>query len=219
MGWSAPLARQIPRTAATPNSRRTSACLETSLILKPNFFVFTGGPGVGKTTLIRHLEAAGELVVQESARAVIREQAARGGVGVPWIDPRVYCELTVARDVANFDAMAGETRRVFFDRGLTDSYRANGVEPWPEFLDAIRTRRYNPCVFVFPPWREIYETAAERRQDWPEAEQTFGKVMQAFLEMGYDPVVVPKGEVAARADFVLSRARSAPGVRRPGRSR
>ena len=179
------------------------------MIEKPNFFVFTGGPGVGKTTLIRRLEAMGELVVEESARAVIREQAALGGVGVPWIDPRTYCELTAERDVANFDRMAGETRRIFFDRGVTDSYRAEDVEPWPELLEAIRTRRYNACVFVFPPWREIYETDAERRQDWPEAERTFGKIMRAFSEMGYAPVVVPKGGVGARADFVLQRAAQA----------
>ena len=178
------------------------------MIHKPNFFVLTGGPGVGKTTLIHHLEAAGELVVEESARAVIREQAASGGgAGAPWIDPKAYCELTVARDVANFDRMAGETRRVFFDRGITDSYRANGVEPWPEFIEAVRNRRYNARVFVFPPWREIYETDAERRQDWPEAERTFGKIVTAFIEMGYEPVVVPKGDIAARAEFVISRAR------------
>ena len=189
------------------------------MIHKPNFFVFTGGPGVGKTTLIRHLEAAGELVVQESARAVIREQAASGGVGAPWIDAQTYCELTVARDVANFDRMAAETRRVFFDRGITDSYRANGVEPWPEFIEAVRNRRYNAKVFVFPPWREIYETDAERRQDWPEAERTFDKIVTAFIEMGYQPVVVPKGDVAARARFVLSLAHPAAGGHRPGRNR
>ena len=44
------------------------------MIYKPNFFVFTGGPGVGKTTLLRHLQASGERVVEETARAVIREQ-------------------------------------------------------------------------------------------------------------------------------------------------
>ena len=173
------------------------------MISKPNFFVFTGGPGAGKTTLIRHLEARGELVVEESARAVIREQVACGGRGAPWIDPKAFCELTAARDIAAFDRMAGESRRVFFDRGITDSYGAQGVAPWPEFLEAIRSRRYNARVFVFPPWREIYETDAERRQDWAEAEATFDKIMRAFPEMGYAPVVVPIGEVAARADFVL----------------
>ena len=80
---------------------------------KPNFFVFTGGPGVGKTTLIRHLEALGELVVAETHRAVIREQVESGGTAVPWIDPAAYADLTARRDVAIFDAMAHETAPSF----------------------------------------------------------------------------------------------------------
>ena len=174
------------------------------MLEKPNFFVFTGGPGVGKTTLLRHLEGLGELVVEESARAVIRENVERGGPAVPWIDNDAFVEQSAARDIANFDRLAGEARRMFFDRGVFDSYGANGAMPTAALIEAIATRRYNPRVFVFPPWREIYETDAERKQDWDEAEATFGKVMRTLPELGYQPVVVPKAEVATRAAFVLS---------------
>ena len=74
------------------------------MIHKPNFYVLTGGPGVGKTTLLRHLAARGELTVEENARAVIREEAAAGGRGVPWLDNERFVALTTARDVADFDA-------------------------------------------------------------------------------------------------------------------
>lgn len=173
------------------------------MIEKANFFVFTGGPGVGKTTLIRHLQAMGEFVVEESARAVIRENVETGGKAVPWIDNDAFVEATSRRDIAIFDSLAHETHRVFFDRGIFDMYRANGAEPTAEYLEAIRARRYNRRVFVFPPWREIYETDAERKQTWAEAEATFGKVLSTLQELGYAPVVVPKSAVAARAAFVL----------------
>ena len=176
------------------------------MIHKPNFFVFTGGPGVGKTTLLHHLVALGELVVEENARAVIRENMQRCGTAVPWIDGAACVEQTLARDVANFDRLSSETRRVFFDRGIPDNYRANGVAPTATLIEALATRRYNRHVFVFPPWREIYETDEERKQPWDEAAATFGKVMSTLPQFGYEPVVVPKGDVATRAAFVLNLA-------------
>jgi predicted ATPase len=169
------------------------------MLTKPNFFVFTGGPGAGKTTLLRHLEALGERVVEESARAVIREDpAARGG--------EAFFRRIAARDAAAFDALAQEEARVFFDRALMDCWNADGVAPWPELRAALAARRYARTVFVFPPWREIYATDAERTQDFAHAERAFAQAMRQLPELGYEPVVVPIGTVEERAAFVLARA-------------
>ena len=188
-----------------PNPRLVSACLENSLIHKPNFFVFTGGPGVGKTTLIHHLAAMGERVVPETHRTVIAEQAAAGSRAVPWDDYAACCELCVRRDIAKYDALAAEDGRVFFDRGMLDGFDARWTPP-PELLAAAEARRYNRQVFVFPPWREIYKTDAERRQDWDEAEATFPRILNVVTLFGYEPILVPKADVATRAAFVLARA-------------
>jgi predicted ATPase len=172
---------------------------------KPNFFVFTGGGGTGKSTLIEHLAAAGELTIAENIRAVIREQVETGGRAVPWLDAKACCDLTTDRDIAAFDRLADETRRVFFDRGLMDMHGANGVPPSPALVEAIRTRRYNRRVFVFPPWREIYAVDAERREDWSRMQAVFEQILRTLPELGYEPVVVPKGSVEARTAFVLAR--------------
>lgn len=168
--------------------------------------MLTGGPGVGKTTLLRHLQGLGERVVEETARTVIREQVACGGRGVPWLDNDLYVSLCAARDVAIFDSLIVDDARIFFDRGIMDSYGANGATPSPAIVEAVRTRRYNATVFVLPPWREIYETDAERTQSWPEAERTFDLILARLPTLGYEPIVVPKAGVADRAAFVLAQA-------------
>ncbi len=191
---------------APADKPRDDDCVRGVLMIdKPNFFVFTGGGGTGKTTLIRHLQAIGERVVEENIRAVIRDQVAGGGSAVPWIDAKACCDLTTARDTADFDRLAGERARVFFDRGLMDMYGANGVTPSAALVEAIRTRRYNVCVFVFPPWRDIYQTDTERREDWSRMEAVFDQIIATLPTLGYAPVIVPKAGVEARAAFVLAR--------------
>jgi len=180
------------------------------LIHKPNFFVFTGGPGVGKTSLLRHLQAMGETVVEETHRAVIAEQAAAGGRALPWDDFAAYCALCVRRDIGKFDALveatgADATGRVFFDRSLLDGFDPRWAAP-ADLAAAARDRRYNRRVFVFPPWREIYETDAERRQDWAEAEATFPRILEVVARFDYEPLVVPHGSLDERAAFVLAEA-------------
>ena len=63
------------------------------------------------------------------------------------------------------------------------------------------------CEGAAPPWREIYETDAERRQDWPTAVRTYEAVTRAYIDLGYRLVELPKCKVEGRAEFVLDAAR------------
>ena len=70
--------------------------------------VVTGGPGSGKTTLIEALAAAGHRVMPEAGRAVIREQLAAGGQGLPWADRGLFAALMLERDRrSHAQALAG----------------------------------------------------------------------------------------------------------------
>lgn len=44
-----------------------------------NFFIFTGGPGSGKTSVLNELAQRGYLIVPEVARAIIKQQQDIGG--------------------------------------------------------------------------------------------------------------------------------------------
>jgi predicted ATPase len=54
-----------------------------------NFFVLTGGPGVGKTTLLGELEKKKFKCVPEVAREIIKEQMKIEGEGIAMEKQRV----------------------------------------------------------------------------------------------------------------------------------
>ena len=61
-------------------------------IEKDTFFVLTGGPGSGKTSIIDALIGRGVFCVSEAARNIIKEQLRIGGSAVPWSDARTFRE-------------------------------------------------------------------------------------------------------------------------------
>jgi predicted ATPase len=75
------------------------------------------------------------------------------------------------------------------------------VEPVLESL--AEPRLYHRCVFLVPPWPEIYETDAERQHDFPDAVAEYERLLIAYLALGYEIAVLPKVSVAARAEIIL----------------
>lgn len=86
------------------------------MIYKPNFFVITGGPGVGKTTLLEALAKQGFPYVPEVAREIIREQASRNGDALPWVNIPAYTHLMLSRSVESFEQHQKQESVLFFDR-------------------------------------------------------------------------------------------------------
>ena len=168
--------------------------------------VITGGPGSGKTTLIETLAAAGHVVEPEAGRAVIRQQQAEGGDGLPWRDQARFAELMLDRDIAAHTRAAEADGPVFFDRGIPDvaGYLTLCGLPIPPRLEqAARALRYQDIVFIAPVWPEIFAQDAERRQDLAEAERTWEAMAAVYPAYGYRLVELPKAPAADRVALVL----------------
>ena len=173
-------------------------------------YVITGGPGVGKTSLLEELQKRGLTVIPEVARQLIKEQQAIDGEALPWKNKRLYRDLMFQRSVESFEKVMEEQHGgspIFFDRGFLDAIcyaSLSGIRVENDMKILADTWRYNDHVFILPPWKEIYRTDAERKQDWNEAVFTYNKMIQTYRSFQYNLVEVPKNSIEQRANFILN---------------
>jgi predicted ATPase len=173
-------------------------------MIKDNFYVITGGPGGGKTSLLECLASKGYPYVPETAREIIKERLSKGLSPRP--DPKSFAEQIFAKDWANFISNS-DSSIVFFDRSFMDSAfllsEANS-NAYNKIRDTHKSNRYNHTVFITPPWRKIYRNDTERDQSFEEAIRVYQRLEKWYLEHGYDIVILPKDTVENRATFILN---------------
>lgn len=167
--------------------------------------LLSGCSGGGKSTLLAELARRGHATFEEPGRQVVREQLHIEGDALPWKNLAQFVELTVSRSIHHMIEAARDGRLTFFDRGIVD--QVSGLtrrEPVPAHFEAAVERfRYRKTVFMTPPWPEIYRTDAERRHGFEKAEASYTALLKDYKSYDYRPVVLPKTDVTARADFVM----------------
>jgi predicted ATPase len=172
------------------------------------FFVLTGGPGSGKSTLIDALERAGFLRSLEAGRGIIQQQAGIGSPAVPWNDRALFAELMLCWEMRSYRTAEQQTGPVFFDRGVPDvvGYLRLSKLPVPAYFEkAAETFLYNRCVFLAPPWQEIFQQDRERKQDFDEAVRTCEVLAETYKALGYELIELPRVSVAERVRFILQK--------------
>ena len=167
--------------------------------------IITGVAGGGKTTLINALRQYGFSCVPEVAREVIADQIAIGGRALHQLDPELFAEIMLSWEVRSYRQAAHLAGLVFFDRGIPDLvgyHRLMGLPVPVHVLAATTIYRYDPQVFLAPPWPEIYVPDEERTQGFDEVMRTHEVIANAYLEHGYDLITLPKVSVEERVAFV-----------------
>ena len=173
-----------------------------------HFFILSGGPGVGKTAVLNTLKDNGRTCIQEAARDIIKNQISQDGEALPWKNKEEYKKLMLYRSVKDYQRASKQKQQItFFDRGIPDTLAYAHLESLAISEDLrfySQQYRYNSTVFIFPPWRKIYQTDSERKQSFGEVISTHKIMIKTYKHCGYTPVMVPKRTVQERRNFILN---------------
>jgi predicted ATPase len=142
--------------------------------------------------------------VEEPGRRIVQEEIDGEGSALPWVDTAAFLRRAIAMSLA--DRVSARTLEgwVFFDRGLIDAAAGLQYLTGEAVLAPLgQTHRYHHCVFLTPPWPEIYLTDSERRHGLDSAVSEYLRLLEIYPSLGYEVSILPKIGVAERADFIL----------------
>jgi predicted ATPase len=171
-------------------------------------YILTGAPGAGKTAILRALEVAGHVVVEEAATDIIALEQARGRAE-PWREPDFIDAIAELQRRRQLGAAGMSCDIQVFDRSPVCTLALARFLGFPvsaalrRELERIDGQAiYERQVFFIENLGFMTNTEA-RRISLDDA-VLFGRVHEdAYRELGYDLVRVAPGTVEARAAAIL----------------
>jgi predicted ATPase len=168
--------------------------------------VITGGPGTGKSSIIKELKKRGHTCFDEISRQVTLEARKKGIEQLFLTEPLLFSELLLKGRLKQFrDADQYENTTIFLDRGLQDvlAYMDYFGTNYPkEFVETCQNNRYDK-VFILAPWHEIFVSDNVRYENFEQAELIHKHLLISYQNFGYNLIDVPFETIEERADFIL----------------
>ncbi len=169
-----------------------------------SWYVITGAPCSGKTSVIHGLERLGYRVVHEVARAYIDEELKKGKNLEQIKADGLAFERHILNRKVKIEASLAKDDVVFFDRALPDSiayFKIEGLNPG-EPLEKSKDVRYKK---VFLLQRLVFEKDPVRSEDEAIAIELDRLIKDSYQMLGYDVVHVPVLSIQERIEFILQR--------------
>lgn len=171
--------------------------------LPSNWYVITGGPSSGKTTLIEQLAEHGYLVAPEIAREYIEQLLAHNRT----LDSIKNNERQVQKDILTLalerEQNLDPKQMMFFDRGVADSlgyYKYYHLDE-TQIIEACQRIRYKKVFYCHQ-----LPVAADkvRIEDLSAAQEIGSLIYQSYQQLGYDLIELPAIPVEERLALILA---------------
>ncbi len=157
------------------------------------FYVISGAPGTGKTSVLIKLRLTGYQVIEEAARK-IKQQHTNINLIQKYIFEIQKHQLTTAKE---------KKGTIISDRGLGDTiaYSKFYQQQTPEkIIEFAKKHRYTQ-VFLMDLLKE-YTTDVVRKETPEQQREIQELIKQTYEELGYDLVKVPLMSVIERVEFI-----------------
>jgi len=168
-------------------------------------YVLTGGPGVGKSTLLYGLHKKGYYVMEEIAEYLIKLEQEKKGSIFPWTNRDAFQKRVLEKQLEWEREIPSEIKISFQDRGIADGigfYKADGLNPPKEFYDYAKKAAYTK-VFLLDPLR-IYENTQIRREDMEIANRIHEEIKKAYENTGYKIIRIAPAPIEERVKQIIS---------------
>jgi predicted ATPase len=173
--------------------------------------VITGGPGTGKSTIIEELTKLNYTCMPEISRDITLNAKKKGIDQLFLKNPLLFSQLLLdGRENQFLEASVMNNKKVFFDRGIPDVHgymNYLGVTYPKNYIEKSNQHRYSN-IFMMPPWEEIYTTDNERYESYEQSLAIYNHLKKTYIQLNYDIVEVPIGNVQERVHFILNTIQS-----------
>ncbi|MCL5438827.1 MAG: ATP-binding protein [Patescibacteria group bacterium] len=173
--------------------------------MRKNWYVITGAPCSGKTTLLEKLEKRGYKVYYEWARIYIDQEMKKGKT----LSEIRKNEISFQRKILNlkidFEKKLPKKQQVFMERGIPDStayMKLCGVKK-DKLLESSLKNCYYKKIFLMELLK--YETDYSRTESQEEAILLEELLEKSYVELGLKVIRVPKMSIEKRMNFILER--------------
>lgn len=169
-------------------------------------YIISGCSSGGKTTITDELALLGYSVSSEPGREVVRQELRCSGSALPWENPVAFSKKCIDLSIQRYKAATQSGQMVFFDRSLIDAVSAlmflepDCAEPYSNLIGEYP---YASTVFMTPPWFELFEVDAERRNTFEDSVAEYERLLVSYSSAGYSILKLPQLPASDRLKFIL----------------
>ena len=170
--------------------------------------VIDGGPGTGKTAVIRFLSKKYP-IMKESAREILLKDKRFKHMNALQARGSGFQEAIFDHQIKEYNkSVKLKSKLVFFDRGLQGGlayWELNNLSVPKRLEENAKSMKYNYVFILSPLPKKFYENDGARAESYKDSLKIHKRIIYFYKKYGLKPIIVPFNTVENRAKFVLSR--------------